>query len=60
MTQKIFSIPLNPKLNEQQYVEFVNFVKDYKDYIKDVYFTTRIAPFNQDAMGDVFVHSDSN
>jgi hypothetical protein len=60
MTQKIFSIPLNPKLNEQQYIEFVNFVNDYKDYIKDVYFTTRIAPFNQDAMGDVFVHEDSN
>ena len=55
MTTKVFSIPLNPKLNQEQYIEFVNFVNQYKDYINDVYFTCRIAPFMQDAMGDLFV-----
>lgn len=58
MSRKIFSVPLNPKLNQEQYVEFVNFVRKYKDYIKDVYFTCRVAPFIQDAMGDVFVHEE--
>jgi predicted O-methyltransferase YrrM len=54
-TQKIFSLPLNPKLTEQQYSNFLEFCKKYKEYIFDVYFTSRIAPFNQDAMGDVFL-----
>jgi len=53
--QKIFSVPLNPKLNEQQYNQFLRFLTTYKDWIRDVYFTSRIAPFRQDAMGDVFV-----
>lgn len=40
-------------------MEFYNFLKEYKDYIRDVYFTSRIKPFVQDAMGDVFViHED--
>lgn len=57
---KIFSLPLNPKLNQNQFNDFYNFVSQYKDYIYDIYFTSRIAPFNQDAMGDVFVlHEES-
>lgn len=48
-------MPLNPKLTEKQFNEFLLFVKQYKDYIYDIYFTSRIAPFNQDAMGDVFI-----
>lgn len=52
--RKIFSVPLNPKLTEEQFNEFYEFLKTYKDYIRDVYFTSRIAPFKQDAMGDVF------
>ena len=52
--RKIFSIPLNPKLNEQQFLEFYQFLERNKDWIADVYFTSRIAPFKQDAMGDVF------
>ena len=56
--RKIFSIPLNPKLTNEQYIEFVNFIGEYKDHIKDVYFTCRIAPFAQDAMGDIFVEDD--
>lgn len=52
---KIFSVPLNPKLTVEQYNEFLSFLKEYKDLISDVYFTSRISPFNQDAMGDLFV-----
>jgi len=55
MKKKIFSVPLNPKLSPDQYLEFYNFLAEYKDYIRDVYFTSRIKPFMQDAMGDVFV-----
>lgn len=51
---KIFSVPLNPKLTPEQYVNFYNFLLDHKQYIRDVYFTSRIPPFIQDAMGDIF------
>jgi hypothetical protein len=57
---KIFSIPLNPKLSEEQFRIFLQFCKDYKDYIYDIYFTCRIPPFLQDAMGDVFIQSEDN
>lgn len=57
--KKIFSVPLNPKLSPEQYQEFCMFLVEHKDYIRDVYFTSRIKPFMQDAMGDVFViHED--
>ena len=52
---KIFSLPINPKLSETQFIEFLDFCGKYKDYISDLYFTCRVAPFTQDAMGDVFV-----
>ncbi len=55
MTKKIFSIPFNPKLTEQQFNNFYAFCSEYKDWIADIYFTSRIAPFNQDAMGDIFI-----
>lgn len=55
---KIFSVPLNPKLSPEQYVEFYNFLLEHKNYIRDVYFTSRIAPFNQDAMGDLFIFQE--
>jgi predicted O-methyltransferase YrrM len=51
---KVFSVPLNPKLSVEQYHDFLKFISIYKDYIYDIYFTSRIAPFNQDAMGDQF------
>jgi hypothetical protein len=57
---KIFSIPLNPKLNEKQSLDFVEFCKEYRDYIYDIYFTCRIAPFLQDAMGDIFIQTEDN
>lgn len=57
---KIFSVPLNPKLSEAEFYNFVNFLSSYKEWIYDVYFTSRIDPFNQDAMGDVFLHPADN
>jgi len=58
MIRKVFSIPLNPKLSPEQLKQFAEFVRNYKDYIYDIYFTCRVAPFMQDAMGDVFVNQD--
>lgn len=52
--KKIFSIPLNPKLTMEQFTKFYDEVAKYKDYIYDIYFTSRVPPFVQDAMGDVF------
>lgn len=49
----MFSIPLNQKLNEEQFNQFYNFLKEHKDVIYDVYFTSRMPPFTQDAMGDI-------
>ena len=51
----IFSIPICPKLSEQQFYEFFNFCSEYKHLIYDLYFTCRMPPFVQDAMGDVIV-----
>lgn len=58
--RKIFSIPLNPKLTHEQFLQFYSFCTQYKDWISDIYFTSRIAPFKQDAMGDVFVLEEDN
>ena len=53
--KKIFSIPLNFKLTETQFNHFYHFCEMNKDWISDIYFTSRMAPFKQDAMGDVFL-----
>ena len=50
----MFSVPLNPKLTPDQFDSFLEFLKRNKHLIYDVYFTSRIPPFMQDAMGDVF------
>ena len=50
----VFSVPLNPNLDKRQFSSFIGFLCKYDKYIRDVYFTCRIAPFNQDAMGGVF------
>jgi len=55
---KIFSLPLNPKISIDEYKMFVDFVKQYKHLIYDIYFTCRIPPFDSDAMGDTFVSRD--
>ena len=49
-----FSLPLNTKLPEDFVLNtFIPFLKEYKDHIYDIYFTCRMPPFVQDAMGDV-------
>ncbi len=59
MTRKIFSVPLNPKLDLDTFEnEFLPWLDSHKDYIYDIYFTCRLAPFDQDAMGDVFRRGD--
>ena len=56
----MFSVPLNPKLTPDQFDYFLNFLKKYKHLIYDVYFTSRMPPFTQDAMGDVFNETQFN
>ena len=53
----MFSVPLNPKLNPSQFDSFLKFLKEHRDLIYDVYFTSRIPPFEFDAMGDVYKES---
>ena len=55
----MFSIPLNPKLNNVQLQHFVDFCINHQEYIYDIYFTCRMPPFVQDAMGDTF-QTDTN
>jgi hypothetical protein len=52
---QVFSLPINPKLPED-FVDniFIPFLQKHKDYIFDLYFTCRMPPFEQDAMGDIF------
>lgn len=54
----MFSIPLNPKLSENQFNDFLQFCKKHKELIFDIYFTCRIPPFIQDAMGDIYQTND--
>ena len=54
-----FSLPLNTKLPEDFVVnQFIPFLKEHKEYIYDIYFTCRMPPFTQDAMGDVIDGDD--
>ena len=53
--KKLFSLPINPKLNENTVNdEFIPWLEQHKEYIFDLYFTCRMPPFLQDAMGDTF------
>jgi len=55
-----FSLPINPKLDpEYLEEEFIPFLKKYNQFIYDLYFTSRMPPFTQDAMGDTFVTKES-
>ena len=56
----MFSLPLNPKMTEKEFNEFVSFCKKHKDLIFDIYFTCRIPPFIQDAMGDLYFTQEDN
>lgn len=52
---KMFSLPINPKIDENFANDIlIPFLKKHKEYIFDLYFTCRMPPFIQDAMGDVF------
>ena len=60
MNKKVFSLPINPKLSEEFVVNtFLPFLKEYREYILDLYFTCRIPPFDQDAMGDTFLSPEA-
>jgi len=56
MQEKMFSLPINPKISEEFVNQtFIPFLVEHKELIFDLYFTCRMPPFEQDAMGDVFV-----
>ena len=60
MNKRVFSLPINPKLSEDFVVStFLPFLKKYREYILDLYFTCRIPPFDQDAMGDTFLSPEA-
>ena len=60
MNKRVFSLPINPKLSEEFVVNtFLPFLKEYREYILDLYFTCRIPPFDQDAMGDCFTVNEA-
>lgn len=54
----MFSLPINQKISEEQFHEFFNFCSEHKDLIFDLYFTCRMPPFIQDAMGDVITSDE--
>jgi len=54
--KSVFSLPINPKIDKKFAEEnFIPFLIEHKHLIYDLYFTCRIPPFSQDAMGDIFV-----
>ena len=51
MNDKLFSLPINPTLSEEDFNEIIKpFIEDNKDFIYDFYATIRISPFDGDAM----------
>ena len=56
MSQKeLFSLPINPKISpEDTESKIIPVLKKHRHLIYDLYFTTRMPPFMQDEMGDVF------
>jgi hypothetical protein len=59
MIKQQFSLPLYPDL-DPDYMEndLLPFLQTNKELIYDIYFTSRIPPFDQDAMGTVFSDDD--
>jgi len=54
-----FSLPLNPFLSPEDFQGiYLPFVKKYQHLIGDIYFTCRIPPFDQDAMGAMVAEQD--
>ncbi len=59
MNKKIFSMPLSATMNGDEINRlFVPFVKEYHDYLYDIYFSCFLPPFTNDAMGIGNVYSD--
>jgi len=59
-TNKIFSLPLNPFLEEKDFNEKIApAIMINKDYIFDFYATIRIPPFDNDAMGGTFINDEA-
>jgi len=57
----MFSLPINQKLTEEQFHIFYEFCAKYRPFIYDLYFTCRMPPFIQDAMGDIITNpQDAN
>lgn len=55
-----FSLPLYPDLTpEFIQEELIPYLMENKKNINDIYFTARMAPFEQDAMGTIFTEEDS-
>lgn len=55
-----FSLPLYPDLTpEFIQTELVPYLMENKNNIYDIYFTARMTPFEQDAMGTIFTEEDS-
>jgi len=54
-----FSLPLYPDLSPD-YIKntLIPFLIKYKNNISDIYFTLRMSPFDQDAMGTIFSNKD--
>ena len=58
MKKGVFSLPINPKIDRKFAEEtFIPFLIEHKHLIYDLYFTCRIPPFSQDAMGDILAES---
>ena len=59
MIKQTFSLPLYPDLTSE-YIEseLIPYIIENKEVIYDIYFTVRIPPFNQDAMGTIFSEDD--
>ena len=56
-----FSIPLWPGLSPTEIERDVYpFLKECRDVISDIYFTCRIPPFNQDAMGGILIDGEES
>jgi len=55
MTSKIFSLPLNPLISQEDLNNiYLPFIFENKESIFDIYCTVRIPPFTEDAMGSQF------
>lgn len=55
-----FSLALYPDLSPEYIInDLIPFLNEHRDSIFDIYFTARISPFDQDAMGTIFSNEDT-